>query len=127
MSANKRVRTIEQENRQFNHAWTDEFLMVPLPSGEMLCLECNHTLRTVKRSNAKQHFDTKHGPAYAAMTRDFRAARVETLKHSRQRQQTMMRGPSDINKKAVLTSTKIAYVLIKKGEIVYFLSFEHYA
>lgn len=92
MRASKRMRIIEHENRQFSDAWTDEFLMVPLPSGGMPCLECKNTIKPIKRSNAKSHFDVKNSATYAGMTVEFRKERVEGLKNNR-RQQTMMRGP----------------------------------
>ena len=117
MSSGKRKRTIDQENRQFNDTWTGEFLMVAHHSGGMLCLECSDVIKTTKRSNAKAHFDVKHGSTYAGMTMEFRKERVEKLKNSRHRQQSMMRGPTDQNKKAVLASAQIAYALNKKGEI----------
>lgn len=85
----------------------------------MLCLECNNTIKTIKRSNAKSHFEAKHGATYSGMTVEFRKERVEELKNNRQRQCAMMRGPTDDNKKAVLASMKIAYVLNKKGEIMF--------
>ena len=94
--------------------------MVSLHSGGMLCLECSNTIKTTKRSNAKSHFEVKHGATYSGMTPEFRKERVEALKNNRRRQEAMMRGPTDENRKAVLASAKIAYVLSKKGEFVLF-------
>lgn len=116
MSKSKRPRTVDQENRQFNDEWTVQFLMTPLSSGGMLCLECNSTIKTVKRSNAKSHYDAKHGSAYGKMTAEFRREKVQSLITSRQRQQTLMRGPTEDNKKAVLASAKIAYLINKRGK-----------
>ncbi|KAF6017168.1 hypothetical protein EB796_024498 [Bugula neritina] len=113
----KRARTVEQENRQFNDSWTEEFLMVPLPAGGMLCLECNTTVKTMKRSNAKSHYEIKHGQTYNQMNPEFRKERVASLISSRQRQQSLMRRPTDDNKKALLVGSKIAYLINKKGKL----------
>jgi len=85
------VRTLEQENRHFNDPWTEKFLIIPFPASRMLCLECNSTVKTKERSNAKSHYEVKHAQTYNQINPDFRKERVTSLKNSRQRQQSMIR------------------------------------
>ena len=88
--------------------------MVAHPSGRMLCLECSDLIKTTKRSNAIAHFDVKYGSTYAGMTMELRKETVEKLTNRRHRQQAMIKGSTDENKKAVLASVQNAYALNKR-------------
>lgn len=114
--ASKTVRRYEEENRQFNEKWTNDFLMAPLPSNKgMVCLVCSDVLKIIKRTNAKAHYQAKHAATYDPMTDVTRKQRVASLSEQHRKQQAMMRGPADINQKSVLASYKIAYLLSRAG------------
>ena len=53
------LRKVDLERRVFNPERTDEFFVQR--GNETLCLVCNDTNSTFKRSNLKGHFDAKHG------------------------------------------------------------------
>ena len=108
----KKKRTVTEENRQFNEAWTEDFLVVELPNkAGMSCLECGFVIKTMKRYNAQIHFIAKHSAQYAQMSQDVKKARVATLITNRRAQQSMIRSTAtgDINKKATLAGFKIVH------------------
>ncbi|KAF6026489.1 hypothetical protein EB796_015204 [Bugula neritina] len=75
--------------------------MVPLPA----CLECNTTVKSMKQWDAKSHYEIKHGQTYNQMNPGFRRERVASLITSLQRQQLMIRGVTDDNKKVLLVDS----------------------
>uniref|UniRef100_A0A3Q2STM4 SPIN-DOC-like zinc-finger domain-containing protein n=1 Tax=Fundulus heteroclitus TaxID=8078 RepID=A0A3Q2STM4_FUNHE len=48
-----------EEYRTFQDEWTEEFAFVER-AGSAVCLICNDKIASMKRSNVKQHFDTRH-------------------------------------------------------------------
>jgi len=53
----KKSRTLESENRQFSEEWKLDFYMSNNDS-TMMCLRCKQQIKTLKRSNAKQHYES---------------------------------------------------------------------
>uniref|UniRef100_A0A8C5I7P3 Uncharacterized protein n=1 Tax=Gouania willdenowi TaxID=441366 RepID=A0A8C5I7P3_GOUWI len=45
--------------RTFQNEWTEEYAFVER-AGSAVCLICNHKIASMKRSNVKRHFDTRH-------------------------------------------------------------------
>ena len=52
-------RKIDQEYRYFKQEWTEEFAFVE-SAGSAVCMICNEKIKSMKRSNIKRHFDTRH-------------------------------------------------------------------
>ncbi|XP_033834271.1 general transcription factor II-I repeat domain-containing protein 2-like [Periophthalmus magnuspinnatus] len=48
-----------EEYRTFQDEWTEEFAFVER-AGSAVCLICNDKIASMKRSNMKRHFDTRH-------------------------------------------------------------------
>uniref|UniRef100_A0A3B3C526 Uncharacterized protein n=1 Tax=Oryzias melastigma TaxID=30732 RepID=A0A3B3C526_ORYME len=48
-----------EEYRTFQDEWTEEFALVER-AGSAVCLICNDKIASMKRSNVKRHFDTRH-------------------------------------------------------------------
>ena len=72
------LRKDEFEHRVFNPEWTDELFFVQR-GNEALCLVCNDTNSTFKRSNLKGHFDAKHAHMYRNYTADQRKTEASRL------------------------------------------------
>uniref|UniRef100_A0A3B3BXB9 SPIN-DOC-like zinc-finger domain-containing protein n=1 Tax=Oryzias melastigma TaxID=30732 RepID=A0A3B3BXB9_ORYME len=49
----------DEEYRTFQDEWTEEFAFVER-AGSAVCLICNDKIASMKRSNVKRHFDTRH-------------------------------------------------------------------
>ncbi|KAJ3586320.1 hypothetical protein NHX12_012720 [Muraenolepis orangiensis] len=49
----------DDEYRTFQDEWTEEFAFVER-AGSAVCLICNDKITSLKRSNVKRHFDTRH-------------------------------------------------------------------
>lgn len=49
----------DEEYRTFQEEWTEEFAFVER-AGSAVCLICNDKIASMKRSNIKRHFDTRH-------------------------------------------------------------------
>uniref|UniRef100_A0A3Q3ALR4 SPIN-DOC-like zinc-finger domain-containing protein n=1 Tax=Kryptolebias marmoratus TaxID=37003 RepID=A0A3Q3ALR4_KRYMA len=49
----------DDEYRTFQDEWTEEFAFVER-AGSAVCLICNDKIASMKRSNVKRHFDTRH-------------------------------------------------------------------
>ncbi|XP_069599634.1 general transcription factor II-I repeat domain-containing protein 2-like [Ranitomeya imitator] len=49
----------DEEYRTFQQEWTDKFAFVER-AGSPVCLICNDKIASMKRSNIKRHFDTRH-------------------------------------------------------------------
>ncbi|XP_072239816.1 general transcription factor II-I repeat domain-containing protein 2-like [Leuresthes tenuis] len=49
----------DEEYRTFQQEWTEEFAFVER-AGSAVCLICNDKIASLKRSNIKRHFDTRH-------------------------------------------------------------------
>ncbi|KAM6983489.1 general transcription factor II-I repeat domain-containing protein 2B [Tautogolabrus adspersus] len=49
----------DDEYRTFQDEWTEEFAFVER-SGSAVCLICNEKIASMKQSNVKRHFDTRH-------------------------------------------------------------------
>lgn len=49
----------DEEYRNFQKEWTEEFAFVER-AGNAVCLICNDKIASMKRSNIKRHFDTRH-------------------------------------------------------------------
>lgn len=49
----------KDEYRTFQDEWAEEFAFVER-AGSAVCLICNDKIASMKRSNVKQHFDTRH-------------------------------------------------------------------
>uniref|UniRef100_A0A3Q1C722 SPIN-DOC-like zinc-finger domain-containing protein n=1 Tax=Amphiprion ocellaris TaxID=80972 RepID=A0A3Q1C722_AMPOC len=49
----------DEEYRTFQQEWTEEFAFVER-AGSAVCLICNDKISSMKRSNIKRHFDTRH-------------------------------------------------------------------
>ncbi|GLD61856.1 general transcription factor II-I repeat domain-containing protein 2-like protein [Lates japonicus] len=49
----------DEEYRTFQDEWTEEFTFVER-AGSAVCLICNDKIASMKRSNVKRHFDTRH-------------------------------------------------------------------
>ena len=49
----------DEEYRTFQDEWTEEFAFVER-AGTAVCLICNDKIASMKRSNIKRHFDTRH-------------------------------------------------------------------
>ncbi|CAJ1057641.1 hypothetical protein NHX12_016806%2C partial [Xyrichtys novacula] len=49
----------DDEYRPFQDEWTEEFAFVER-AGSAVCLICNDKIASMKRSNVKRHFDTRH-------------------------------------------------------------------
>ncbi|XP_029452690.1 general transcription factor II-I repeat domain-containing protein 2A-like [Rhinatrema bivittatum] len=49
----------DEEYRTFQQEWTEEFAFVER-AGSAVCLICNDKIASMKRSNIKWHFDTRH-------------------------------------------------------------------
>uniref|UniRef100_A0A4W6C6Q1 SPIN-DOC-like zinc-finger domain-containing protein n=1 Tax=Lates calcarifer TaxID=8187 RepID=A0A4W6C6Q1_LATCA len=49
----------KEEYRTFQEEWTEEFTFVER-AGSAVCLICNDKIASMKRSNVKRHFDTRH-------------------------------------------------------------------
>uniref|UniRef100_A0A3B3Y521 SPIN-DOC-like zinc-finger domain-containing protein n=1 Tax=Poecilia mexicana TaxID=48701 RepID=A0A3B3Y521_9TELE len=49
----------DDEYRTFQDEWTEEFAFVER-AGSAVCLMCNDKIASMKRSNVKRHFDTRH-------------------------------------------------------------------
>mgnify|MGYP001803169762 CR=1 FL=1 len=101
-----------EERRVFNDSWTHDFLMVLVTNGmfrvwpahqKCSTLQCQLALSNKTCSLLQQHESW------------VRKSRMETLLATRQRQQIMMRAPTNSNKNAALASIKIAYLLNKRG------------
>ena len=72
------LRKVDLEHRVFNPEWTDELFFVQR-GNEALCLVCNDTNSTFKRSNLKGHFDAKHAHMYRNYTADQRKTEASRL------------------------------------------------
>lgn len=113
----KKCRTVGEERRKFNEAWTADFFMLAIPSGTaMSCLICSEVIKTLKRSNAKQHFQGKHSAQFDKMSAECRKRKLEALINSNKSQKSLMRKPLEINQKATLASLKIAKIIAERGE-----------
>ena len=49
----------DEEYRKFQDEWTEEFSFVER-ADSAVCLICNDKITSMKRSNVKRHFDTRH-------------------------------------------------------------------
>jgi len=49
----------DDEYHIFQHKWMEEFAFVER-KGSAVCLMCNDIILSMKRSNVKRHFDTRH-------------------------------------------------------------------
>lgn len=117
-SAAGRKRAIDEENRKFNEAWTDEFLMIALPhNAGMSCLECADVIKTMKRNNAKLHFNAKHASTYAQLNAEAKQDRITALLNNRRRQQRMFTAAADANQKVALAGLKIVHAINKRGRL----------
>lgn len=117
-SAVGRKRAINEENRKFNEAWTQEFLMIALPhNAGMSCLECADVIKTMKRNNAKLHFNAKHAATYAQLNAEAKQDRITALLNNRRSQQRMFTAPVDANNKVALAGLKIVHAINKRGRL----------
>lgn len=122
-SAGSRKRAINDENRKFNEAWTNEFLMIALPQNAgMCCLECADVIKTMKRNNAKLHFNAKHAATYAQLNAEAKQDRITALLNNRRSQRRMFTAPADANKKVALAGLKIVHAINKRGRLALYSS-----
>ncbi|KAL1267318.1 hypothetical protein QQF64_032681 [Cirrhinus molitorella] len=49
----------DEEYHTFQQEWTEDFAFVER-AGSTVCLICNDKIASMKRSNIKRHFDTRH-------------------------------------------------------------------
>ena len=66
----KRGRTLTYENGSFKAEWEVDYFMIETSDQGMICLICEHVLKTVKSDNAKQHFRQNEGHSYAKLDID---------------------------------------------------------
>ena len=121
MSGGKR-RKIDDENRQFNPKWTDDYFFI-LPShakAKPFCLICQTSPVSVcKVDNVRRHFDGKHAAKYNA---DYptgstaRRSQIEKLKKSYDSSTTIITTAATAQEKATAASLRVMFALGKKGK-----------
>ncbi|KAL3875565.1 hypothetical protein ACJMK2_033506 [Sinanodonta woodiana] len=86
MAANRK-RKVDNENRQFNDDLTVQYCFVQQHTN-VICLLCHSTAAVAKVSNIKRHYGTKYED-FNNLIGDERTARIESLRHSLNRQQNL--------------------------------------
>ncbi|KAM4585719.1 general transcription factor II-I repeat domain-containing protein 2A [Fundulus diaphanus] len=81
----------DEEYRTFQDEWTEEFAFVER-AGSAVCLICNDKIASMKRSNVKRHFDTRHATfASKYLAGDSRKKACQELMSSVQASQQQLR------------------------------------
>ena len=121
MSGGKR-RKIDDENRQFNPKWTDDFMFI-LPShakAKPLCLICQTSPVSVcKVDNVRRHFNQKHAEKFNATYPPGSTARrseIEKLKRAYDSSTTIITTAATAQEKATAASLRVMFALGKKGK-----------
>lgn len=113
-------RKLDNENRQFNDKWTDEFafIMPPHTSSKPLCLICQMTIAACKVANIKRHYDTKHASFSAAFPpgSPARKEKIKSLKSSCSATSTILTTATTAAEKATAASLRVTWELAKKGK-----------
>ncbi|VDL90618.1 unnamed protein product [Schistocephalus solidus] len=84
------LRKVDLERRVFNPEWTDELFFVQR-SNKALCLLCDDTNSTFKRSNLKGHFDAKQAHTYRDYTTEERKTEAVRLQSRLDQQSSLFK------------------------------------
>ena len=60
ISTNPKKRKLDEESREFNEIWTNDYFFILQSDNNALCLLCNETIKTLKIFNVKRHYETRH-------------------------------------------------------------------
>ncbi|KAL3861607.1 hypothetical protein ACJMK2_007632 [Sinanodonta woodiana] len=112
MAANRK-RNVDNETRQFNDDWTEQFGFVQQQTN-VVCLLCHSTVAVAKVSNIKRHYVTKHRDFHNVVG-DERTARIESLRRSLNRQQNIFSKQSADFNAACEVSYEISLMIAKSG------------
>ena len=108
-------RKIDNENRQFNSKWTDEYLFVECQE-RLICLICKEAVSVKKEYNVKRHHETKH----ASFVKEFplksarRAEKIQKLIAGYDGSRLMMTNTFSHQERATEASLRVSYILAKK-------------
>ncbi|VDL99634.1 unnamed protein product [Schistocephalus solidus] len=110
-------RKVDLERRVFNPKWTDDLFFVQ--SGhKALCLLCNDTNSTFKRSNLKGHFDAKHAHTYRDYTADERKTESVRLQSWLDQQSSLFKTQapkaSEAAERRIRASYEVSLLISKK-------------
>ncbi|KAL3873751.1 hypothetical protein ACJMK2_036840 [Sinanodonta woodiana] len=112
MAANRK-RKVDNKNRQFNDDWTVQNCFVQHQIN-VICLLFYSTVAVAKVSNMKHHYEKKHQDFHNVVG-DGRTARIESLRHSLNRQQNIFAKQSAEFSAACEVSYEISLMIAKSG------------
>ena len=111
----KKVRKIEEENRQFNVEWEENYFFFQIKD-KPVCLICGESLSNFKSGNVKRHFETRHivfNTKYPLKT-ELRKEKVRDLKSKFIAQQNFFIAPQKKAANYNIASFAVTSVLMKR-------------
>lgn len=111
-------RKVDDECRVFKEEWGFKYFFVQSLSknGKAICVICNDTVAVMKEYNLRRHYETQHASAYSQFKDKQRTEKFEKMSRSLSCQQNLFRKANSENESLTLVSTKVAYLLAKKGK-----------
>ena len=114
MSAFKK-RKIEDECRIFNTGWTEKYFFTKVKD-KAVCLICHATVAVFKDHNLKRHFQTNHANFGKSLLNQELKKKASDLVMSFNRQQTVLKKSSSLQKNATTVSFLLAYKIAKQNK-----------
>ncbi|GBO27300.1 hypothetical protein AVEN_275118-1 [Araneus ventricosus] len=117
MTSGKKKRRTGDENREFNHDWTESFAFRSNTGGLPTCLICHEKLANNKKSNLERHFTIKHTQfAGKYPISDARKKAVEELRKQQQQSSSMISNWAQSSNNVNLASFAVSLETAKRGK-----------
>ena len=114
MSAAKK-RKIDDEGSVFNSEWCTKYFAVPHNQGAV-CLVCQSTIAVIKEYNVKGHYTSKHSSQFDKIAGQARVDKIEHLKKSIGKQQSVFTTCKTNSEMVTKLSFKLCECMAEKGK-----------